>query len=211
MPRPERITKIMLSSLIFLTMMADAGVNSGQNVQPAAANYDETKVGIVDLPEILRLENGKKDTSPQLWRSKRRGEILRLFETNIYGRSPRLTRPLVWKLTSQDIDALGGLATRKQVSISLTGEETGPRLNLLIYVPNQRSAKKSPVFLGMNFNGNQSVSPDTGIALSQSWLAETKENGVVNHRATENSRGVEAKRWPLEMILKRGYAVATFS
>jgi hypothetical protein len=41
-------------------------------------------------------------------------------------------------------------------------------------------------------------------------MRENKANGIVNHRATEQSRGTEARRWPIEMIVKRGYAIATF-
>jgi hypothetical protein len=61
----------------------------------------------------------------------------------------------------------------------------------------------------MNFNGNHAVDSDPGIALSTIW-ARSPEGGVVGNRATERSRGSEAQRWPLELILSRGYAVATF-
>ncbi|HYE71715.1 MAG TPA: acetylxylan esterase, partial [Blastocatellia bacterium] len=48
------------------------------------------------------------------------------------------------------------------------------------------------------------------ITLSTSWMRASRDNGVVNNRATEKSRGIEASRWPIEMIVQRGYAVATF-
>jgi hypothetical protein len=34
--------------------------------------------------------------------------------------------------------------------------------------------------------------------------------GIVNNRATEATRGTHARRWPLELAMKRGYAVATY-
>ncbi len=36
-----------------------------------------------------------------------------------------------------------------------------------------------------------------------------QEIGIVNHRATEGTRGVYRDRWQIEMILNRGYAVVT--
>jgi len=79
-----------------------------------------------------------------------------------------------------------------------------------LYVPNAAAKKPVPVFLGLNFNGNQSIHLDPEIAISRSWMRDNKEFGIVNHRASEASRGVESSRWPVEMILKRGYALATF-
>ncbi len=79
-------------------------------------------------------------------------------------------------------------------------------MNVLIYLP--KSAKKSaPTFIGLNFRGNQSIHKDPAIILSTSW--QRKGPGVVESRATEDSRGQSSSRWPVEMILKRGYAVAT--
>jgi (4-O-methyl)-D-glucuronate---lignin esterase len=84
----------------------------------------------------------------------------------------------------------------------------GLSMELLLYIPN--SAKKPvPAFLGLNFNGNQSVHSDPRIAVSQTWMRDNKEFGIVNNRATEASRGVQSSRWAVEMILKRGYALAT--
>jgi peptidoglycan/xylan/chitin deacetylase (PgdA/CDA1 family) len=81
-------------------------------------------------------------------------------------------------------------------------------MNLLIYVPN--AAKKPvPAFLGLNFDGNQSVDADPGITMCGAWMRDNKEDGIVNNRATEATRGVQSGRWQVEMILKRGYALVT--
>jgi hypothetical protein len=40
-------------------------------------------------------------------------------------------------------------------------------------------------------------------------MRESANHGVTNNRATEASRGSAATRWPVERILKRGYALAT--
>ncbi len=177
--------------------------------QSPEANYDEAKVRTYTLPDPLRLENGKGVDSPRVWRHERRPEILRLFEEYVYGHSPRPPRKLQFVETSREPRALGGLATRKEITVWLTANGVGPELNLLVYIPNQRPGP-APLFLGMNFNGNQSVNSDSGITPSAALFSEYKKHGVVDPDTVDKFRGTESSRWPIEMILKRGYAVATF-
>jgi len=63
------------------------------------------------------------------------------------------------------------------------------------------------VFLLLNFAGNHAVCADPGIRLSTSWMRNRGERG--DHRATEKSRGSAARRFPIAMILERGYGLAT--
>ena len=171
-------------------------------------NYDESKVAPYTLPDPLLSADGTRVTSARDWNSQRRQEILRLFETNVYGRSPALPRSVQFHVKEVDKEALQGVATRKQVTIALSKTLDGLSMELLLYIPN--SAKKPvPAFLGLNFNGNQSIHSDPRIAVSQTWMRDNKEFGIVNNRATEASRGVQSSRWAVEMILKRGYALAT--
>jgi hypothetical protein len=51
------------------------------------------------------------------------------------------------------------------------------------------------------------VHADPAITLSSSWMRDG--TGVVDHRATEATRGAAASRWPVEKIVSRGYAVVT--
>jgi hypothetical protein len=82
-------------------------------------------------------------------------------------------------------------------------------MDLLLYLP-QRAVESGrvPVFLGLNFEGNHSIEADPKIALSRQWMRD-RVPGVVNHRATESSRGADSSSWPVERILARGYALAT--
>lgn len=181
-----------------------------QTQQPQfVPNYDESKVGEYMLPDPLKMSSGASVTSARQWRQ-RRQEILRLYETHVYGRTPAAAKAakISFAETSRDTKALGGLATRKEVTVYLTGQKDGPKMSVLFYVPNQRK-QPAPVFIGLNFNGNQAISNDPGISLATSWLRESRDTGAVGNRATEKSRGTEAGRWPVEMIVKRGYAVAT--
>ena len=113
-----------------------------------------------------------------------------------------------FQVASVNQQALGGKATRKEVTVLFNGKEDGPRMSILIYVP-AKAAKPVPAFLALNFQGNHSIIDDPGITLSKSWMRPRNDGSVVNHRATEASRGVAASRWPVEKILDRGYALAT--
>ena len=170
-------------------------------------NYDESKVPKYTLPDPLILANGQRVADAATWRL-RRAEILHLFETNVYGRSPVCPKTIRFETRSVVTDALGGKATRKQITIFFTDRQEGPKMDLLLYVPN--AAKKPvPVFLGLNFGGNQCVDHDPGIEISKQWMRNDPNAGIVNERATETSRGCQASRWQVAMLMDRGYALAT--
>jgi hypothetical protein len=44
----------------------------------------------------------------------------------------------------------------------------------------------------------------------EGWMRPIRNSAVVDNRATESLRGAYAHRWPLAMVLERGYGVATF-
>lgn len=175
--------------------------------EPRPAHYDEAKIPAYTLPDPLQLPGEKRLTRARTWRIKQRAVILRLFESHVYGRSPAPPRSVFFYVASLDPRALDGAATRKEVTISLTGKKDGPGMSLLLYVPNE-ARRPVPLFLGLNFEGNHAVHPDAGISLSTRWMPG-HYRGVQNNRATERSRGSESRRWPVQTILSRGYALAT--
>jgi len=180
-------------------------------VFPAAArtNYDESKVPKYSLPDPLITLDGQKVTDAKTWKGKRRGEILELFRKQMYGRSPGRPEQMSSHLKEIDRTALGGKATRKQVTIGLTQGDKHVYLDLLLYLPNKVKGP-APVFLGLNFGGNHAIADDPAIFLSKTkWFRNKKETGYVNHRATERSRGSYSSRWPVEMILDHGFGLAT--
>jgi hypothetical protein len=171
-------------------------------------NYDEGKVPAYTLPDPLVMQDGQKVTNVRTWNTRRRPEILRLFETQVYGKTPSQAKVMRSEVNNVEPNALNGLAIRKQVTVRFGSDPAGPAMDMLIYLPNQAN-KPVPAFLGLNFSGNQSIHPDPGIAVTRSWMRDNKESGIVNNRATEAARGTQSSRWQLEMILKRGYALVT--
>ncbi|HRH95776.1 MAG TPA: acetylxylan esterase [Prosthecobacter sp.] len=163
-------------------------------------NYDEAKVGNDPLPDL-------KLSTAEDWTGKRRPEILKLFEDNVYGKTPADIGTPKFEVTATKTDALGGLATRKFIHISLPSRPAWQGMDVMLYIPN--GGRAAPCFVGLSFGGNQAVSPENDVPISTRWMRDSKDKGIVDHRATEASRGTSSSRWPLEMILRRGFAVAT--
>ena len=178
----------------------------GLKAQPPGTNFDEAKVPKYTLPNPLVMSDGKPVTTPDEWKDQRRPEILEMFETHVYGRSPRPLKQMTFEVTSRENKALGGKAIRKEVTVYFSSDKDGPQMSILIYQP-AGAKKATPAFMGLNFSGNHAIHSDPGIALNRSWMR--KGNGVVDNRATEESRGANASRWAVEKILDRGYSIAT--
>jgi hypothetical protein len=187
---------------------------------PDQANYDESKVPQYTLPDPLTLSSGEKVTDVKTWSERRRPELLHLFETQVFGRPAHATKPKSLR-TSIARDALGGLATRKEVTVFLDGTDNGPRMQLLIYLPNggaagaagtagaAGAAGKKPAFLGFNFGGNHTVHADPGITLPTVWPRQGSTKQYAASTATADTRGSAATQWQVETVLKRGYAFVT--
>jgi hypothetical protein len=178
-------------------------------------NSDESKVAPYTLPDPLVLQNGKPVRDAATWFQQRRPEILHIFETQVYGRTPAKRLPIRFAVTSVDRNALGGIAIRKQITAYFTDKPDGPKMRILLYVP-ARAKRPAPVFVALNFGGNQTVDADPGIDLNSIWAPDalSPQGGdpgapKYHDHATEESRGSEAHMWQVEKIVGRGYALAT--
>ena len=175
---------------------------------PKDANYDESKIPEFTLPNPLVMKDGAPVTSAEQWTSTRRGEILELFREHVYGHSPeKLPAGLSHKVIKNVPNFLNGKATMKEIRVLFTGKDDGPKMDILLIVPNN-AKKPVPAFLGLNFAGNHTILADPRITLSQSWMRPNK-TGIVDNKATEESRGASSSRWAVESIIDRGYALAT--
>ena len=157
--------------------------------------YDEEKVPSYTLPDLLAGTRSVKE-----WEKKRRPELVKLFEEEMFGSVPEKPADLHFRVRDNDPAALDGLATRRQVRIFFNAEESEYE-DLLLYIPNSRKGPV-PAFMGVNFAGNHTIGTDPGIFLPDS-LRYRKDFIVY-------PRGHNSQRWPLREILERGYAVATY-
>jgi len=159
------------------------------------------------LPDVMLAKSGIRISSAAGWEKMRRPEILALFEENVQGKTPAKKIPLRFVTISINYDVLNGIATRKQVRVYFSKSEKY-YMDILMYVPNKRTVP-APLFLGLNFGGNQVVDADTGILISKGWVPYAPQPAYINHLGTEASRGIQRNDWPVEKIVAAGYGLAT--
>lgn len=160
-----------------------------------AVNVDESKVPDYELPVI----------NPAKWTSQR-VELLTLFAAQIYGPVPDPDVNMTVNVVEQ-VEALEGLAMRKQLKVTLARGEDSKSFNVLLYLP--RSVTSAPVFLGLNFDGNHTTHADPDIEITSAWVRNRPGTGVTDNVASALGRGSQDYRWPYKEVVERGYGVAT--
>jgi hypothetical protein len=190
----------LLGGMISITLQA---------AEHPVPNYDEAAVRAAVLPDVLAGPDGRAATTADAWRSTARPHQLALLERHVYGRRlPAVPVSVVGAVDRAAATLADGMkATRLQARLRLGDATNASTTDVLVYLP--QAADPVPVFLHLNFKGNQAEHPDPGIRLCSAWLPDDPKNGIVDHRATEASRATHARRWPVEALLARGYGVAT--
>src|SRR5687767_11018667 len=86
---------------------------------PFQANYDESKVPVYTLPELLVANDGGKVSTKRAWERKRRKEVLEIFENEMFGKNPSEKLRVDFRLKSSET-VFNGTALRKLVDIEVT-------------------------------------------------------------------------------------------
>ena len=162
-------------------------------------NYDESKVAAYTLPDLLQANNGDKIVSSTQWERQRRPELLELFSSQMYGRTPEDKIDVTYEIVSENRNAMDGKATSKQVRFIFSNGKKKVEALLWMYIPN-KPAGKVPVFVGYNFKGNHSTTFDTTVLYSPVFHL-VKES---DHPDWE--RGNQASRWSYDKIIEIGRA-----
>ena len=170
-------------------------------------NYDENKVPVFKVPDPLTTFDGAKIDDVDAWSKSRRPELLAFFESQVYGKIPGRLDDIAFKVLETDENALQGTAHRKQVEVTLTKNNKKLQFTILLYTP--KSNLNSPIFLGYNFHGNQTVIDDPKVLVTQAWNMNNESIGIIDNLASERSRGGRAHRWAIQKIIDNGYGLAT--
>lgn len=146
-------------------------------------NYYEEKVPAYILPDLLTSVSGVKISSPELWETIRRPEIIELFRKNMFGRVPATPYRETFKIVSTDLNALENTSILKNILVTIESGDKALSFNLTLYTPTGLN-KRAPVFL-----------------LIDPWLAERNSSGMFK----------EEEYWPVRQAVKRGYGMAVFN
>jgi hypothetical protein len=128
------------------------------------SNYDESKVAPYTLPDPLTAIDGKPVRDARAWAA-RRAEILRLYQTEIYGRIPANAPTVAWRIGDADPAAREGAsraregASRMKRAIGRIGAgDDAPEIKVTIHTP-AAATQPVPIVLLVNFGGGPPPPP----------------------------------------------------
>lgn len=165
------------------------------------ANYTEALAGAYTLPDPLTLADGRPVQNAKDWMTKRRPELVRLFEENQYGRTPPPPDGMHFEVTDPGTPAFDGKALRRQVTIHFTKDKEGPRADVLLYVP-AGTAKPVPVLLNASFTANNLTVDDPGVKVGRVWNLQQKQR-------VPATGGRRFGRLEVLATIERGFGIAT--
>jgi len=163
-------------------------------------NYEETLVGSYTLPDPLRLLNGEPVRDAKTWYGKRRPEIVHLFEENQFGRSPERPAGMTFDVFEKGTPAFDGKAIRKQVTIYFSPDKSGPKMDVLLYLP-AKAQRAAPLLLNISFSANSVTVKDPGIKEGEVWNKEKKK--------VPASQGLGIGKVDVLPLLDAGFGFAT--
>ena len=123
--------------------------------------------------------------------------VIEFFDANVYGRLPPKPARLTFDLVERGA-AFGGAAERRQYVVR-SGDACGTHaFDVLVYLP--KATMTVPAFVYPNFSGNHSLVDDPAVRLFDGYPYGNKRR----------ERGARKDRAPVEEIVRRGFAFATF-
>src|SRR5581483_4326177 len=147
---------------------------SGNESAPNHANYDEARANpFPNLPDALRLKDGRKVTSAEMWYLQRRPEIVEDFEREVVGRVPKNAPKITWKVLSESDSMVGAYPVHRRELAGQADNSAYPAIHVDIQMTVVTPAQaKSPVPMMMMFiyTGRfASESPATEQLIADGW------------------------------------------
>lgn len=144
--------------------------------------YEESRVPEYVLPDLFTMSDGITVSTPADWESKRRPEILGLFEEHVYGVVPGPPDSARFDIVNEDARAMNGAAHLKEIDIHAFRNGKSLPIRLNVFIPNG-VPRPAPVFLLISHRDPDDIDP---------------------------TRSGWNEFWPADAIVSAGYAAAAF-
>lgn len=137
MSQIQRDSLARLSQADHHLMMKMLGIDSlragpSGNPQAAnAANSDESKVRLENIPDPLIFEDGSPVKNPADW-ARRKEELMELFDREIYGRTPENLPSVTWELIWEKDSLIGGMLTSYKKMKGIVDNSSFPGISTAI-------------------------------------------------------------------------------
>jgi hypothetical protein len=150
------------------------------------SNYDEAKVAPYTLPDPLVFADGTPVRTARDWTTRRRAEIVRLYEETIFGRVPAGAPRVSWVVKEDH-------GPRKVIVGTIGAGDAAPRINLTLDLP-RTAAGRVPIILLLGFGGGGAPVADPPVAaeiLARGWgYAKAGYQDIQPDRNNTFDRGV---------------------
>ncbi|HEY1650095.1 MAG TPA: acetylxylan esterase [Terracidiphilus sp.] len=164
-PTPEQLAIQAASERDHQRMMDLLGIKeirpgvSGTPGAPDAANYDESKADLYpNLPDPLVLNNGKRVTTAKMWWTKRRPELVEIFDREILGRVPAQVPGVRWEVVSTTPEKNGEIPVMTKELIGHVDNSGDPSITVDIGLTLTTPANaKGPVPVMMEFGFSKAM------------------------------------------------------
>ncbi len=127
------------------------------------SNYDESKMPAYTLPDPLTLANGRKVTTADAWTRQRRPEIVKLYESVIFGHVPANAPKVTWNVTETDPGARDGSALMKKIVGTAGTGPNAPTIRVTEYTP-AKATGRVPIILELAFGGGPATGRGSAVA-----------------------------------------------
>lgn len=185
---------IIISSLLFIspcsaqdsvkpwTAPADLIEDYKTNQRWQTLVYEESNVPKYTLPDPLVANDGSPVTTKEQWDLKRRGELMELFRSQVYGKKPDVEYSVQYEITGEIKDAIDGKATGRSIKATVSIGDRTFSFPFVLFIPN-KTQKPVPAVIHIN---NRYFIP------------------------LEKAESEYDPFWSVKTLIERGYATASF-
>jgi hypothetical protein len=147
------------------------------------SNYDEARAGGDRLPDPLMMNDGTRVADAASWWSRRRPELLELFQRDVYGRIPASVPSVTFDVVSVDSTTFTGVAVVKHVVGHVAGARPGaaPKVDITMYLPPQSRSRVPIVTMVGFFFGRAGAGLPESVTqvLALGWAFATVNTGTI--------------------------------